>query len=177
MSSGPTRGTDWRCSLIRPPLPEGTQAAGRRRCHRPGVVPCGDRRKRGLVPRDGLSQRRPPRKRATPSPKSWAARNVYYFLTPMAKGRLQVLPLAYDVHKQIWYDVGGQRRPPLPRPPPARRGPSMDRPPLHLQHHLLRLPRQPIGHQLRSRRPTPIAPRGARRASVASPATGPADSM
>jgi Flp pilus assembly protein TadD len=32
-------------------------------------------------------------------------KNVYYFLTPMPKGRLQVLPLAYDVHKQTWYDT------------------------------------------------------------------------
>ena len=32
-------------------------------------------------------------------------KNVYYFLTPMAKGRLQVLPVAYDVHKQTWYDT------------------------------------------------------------------------
>jgi tetratricopeptide (TPR) repeat protein len=32
-------------------------------------------------------------------------KNVYYFLTPMDRGRLQVLPLAYDVHKQTWYDV------------------------------------------------------------------------
>jgi len=32
-------------------------------------------------------------------------KNVRYFLTPMARGRLQVLPLAYDVHKKSWYDV------------------------------------------------------------------------
>ena len=32
-------------------------------------------------------------------------KNVYYFLTPMPKGRLQVLPVAYDVHKQTWYDT------------------------------------------------------------------------
>ncbi len=32
-------------------------------------------------------------------------KNVYYFLTPMARGRLQVLPLAYDVHKKAWYDM------------------------------------------------------------------------
>lgn len=30
---------------------------------------------------------------------------VYYFLTPMERGRLQVLPLAYDVQKQEWYDT------------------------------------------------------------------------
>ena len=32
-------------------------------------------------------------------------KNVYYFLTPLAKGRLQVLPVAYDVHKRAWYDT------------------------------------------------------------------------
>jgi tetratricopeptide (TPR) repeat protein len=32
-------------------------------------------------------------------------KNVYYFLTPMDRGRLQVLPVAYDVHKKNWYDM------------------------------------------------------------------------
>jgi len=32
-------------------------------------------------------------------------KNVYYFLTPMDRGRLQVLPLAYDVKQQAWYDT------------------------------------------------------------------------
>ena len=32
-------------------------------------------------------------------------KNVYYFLTPHEKGRLQVLPLAYDVQKQVWFDT------------------------------------------------------------------------
>ncbi len=32
-------------------------------------------------------------------------KNVYYFLTPLDRGRLQVLPVAYDVHKRSWYDV------------------------------------------------------------------------
>ncbi len=30
---------------------------------------------------------------------------VYYFLTPMDRGRLQVLPLAYDVQTQSWFDT------------------------------------------------------------------------
>ena len=39
-------------------------------------------------------------------------KNAYYFLTPMPKGRLQVLPVAYDVHTQSWYDTtaSGVRR-------------------------------------------------------------------
>jgi tetratricopeptide (TPR) repeat protein len=32
-------------------------------------------------------------------------KNVYYFLTPLDKGRLQVLPVAYDVRKQEWFDT------------------------------------------------------------------------
>ncbi|WP_165227157.1 tetratricopeptide repeat protein [Aquisphaera insulae] len=32
-------------------------------------------------------------------------KNAYYFLTPMGRGRLQVLPVAYDVNKKSWYDT------------------------------------------------------------------------
>jgi len=32
-------------------------------------------------------------------------KNVYYFLTPLKRGRLQVLPLAYDVRKKEWFDT------------------------------------------------------------------------
>ncbi len=32
-------------------------------------------------------------------------KNVYYFLTPMERGRLQVLPLAYDVRRKAWFDT------------------------------------------------------------------------
>jgi len=32
-------------------------------------------------------------------------KNVYYFLTPLGKGRLQTLPLAYDVKKKEWFDT------------------------------------------------------------------------
>jgi tetratricopeptide (TPR) repeat protein len=32
-------------------------------------------------------------------------KDVYYFLTPMDRGRLQVLPLAYDVRKKSWFDT------------------------------------------------------------------------
>ncbi len=33
-------------------------------------------------------------------------KNVYYFLTILDRGRLQRLPLAYDVRKKAWYDAG-----------------------------------------------------------------------
>jgi Tfp pilus assembly protein PilF len=32
-------------------------------------------------------------------------KNVYYFLTPVPRGRLQTLPLAYDVQKKEWFDT------------------------------------------------------------------------
>jgi len=32
-------------------------------------------------------------------------RNVYYFLTPMERGRLQTLPLAYDTRAKEWFDT------------------------------------------------------------------------
>ena len=34
-------------------------------------------------------------------------KNVFYFLTPLAGGRLQTLPLAYDVRKKEWFDMAG----------------------------------------------------------------------
>jgi len=32
-------------------------------------------------------------------------KNVYYFLTPLEKGRLQTLPVAYDARKKEWFDT------------------------------------------------------------------------
>lgn len=32
-------------------------------------------------------------------------KNIYYFLTPLNRGRLQTLPLAYDVKKKEWFDT------------------------------------------------------------------------
>jgi nitrate/TMAO reductase-like tetraheme cytochrome c subunit len=32
-------------------------------------------------------------------------KNVYYLLTPLDKGRLQTLPVAYDVQKKEWFDT------------------------------------------------------------------------
>ena len=34
-------------------------------------------------------------------------KNVYYFLTPLERGRLQTLPIGYDVNKKRWFDVAG----------------------------------------------------------------------
>jgi tetratricopeptide (TPR) repeat protein len=32
-------------------------------------------------------------------------KNIFYFLTPMEKGRLQTLPVAYDINKKAWFDT------------------------------------------------------------------------
>lgn len=34
-------------------------------------------------------------------------KNVFYFLAAMPKGRLQTMPLAYDVHRGEWFDMAG----------------------------------------------------------------------
>ena len=34
-------------------------------------------------------------------------KNVFYFLTPLERGRLQVLPVAYDVRRGEWFDTTG----------------------------------------------------------------------
>ena len=34
-------------------------------------------------------------------------KNVFYFLTPLGAGRLQTLPLAYDVNAEEWFDTAG----------------------------------------------------------------------
>jgi hypothetical protein len=43
-------------------------------------------------------------------------KNVYYFLTPMGKGRLQTLPVAYDVKKKQWVRHGRKRDTIFPGP-------------------------------------------------------------
>ncbi|PIF02788.1 MAG: hypothetical protein CR987_00975, partial [Draconibacterium sp.] len=39
-------------------------------------------------------------------PLTWTlgGKNVFYFLTPLERGKLQTIPLAYDVKKQVWYN-------------------------------------------------------------------------
>ncbi len=43
--------------------------------------------------------------RKLPIQHAMGGKNTYYFLTPMERGRLQVLPLAYDIQKKSWYDM------------------------------------------------------------------------
>ncbi len=41
-----------------------------------------------------------------PMVQALGGKNIYYLLTPMARGRLQVLPLAYDVRQKEWINAG-----------------------------------------------------------------------
>jgi tetratricopeptide (TPR) repeat protein len=43
--------------------------------------------------------------RRFPMLQAMGGKNTYYFLTPMERGRLQVLPLAFDIQKKSWYDM------------------------------------------------------------------------
>ncbi|HLA83529.1 MAG TPA: tetratricopeptide repeat protein [Thermoguttaceae bacterium] len=52
-----------------------------------------------------IRERGPKGEKTYPIAHVMGGKNVYYFLTPMERGRLQVLPLAYDVHKKAWYDM------------------------------------------------------------------------
>ena len=40
-----------------------------------------------------------------PMVQAMGGKNVYYFLTPLDRGRLQVLPVAYDVRQKEWFDT------------------------------------------------------------------------
>ncbi len=50
------------------------------------------------VERDGVQ------KKMYPAIYALGGKNVFYFLTPFDRGRLQVLPLAYDINKREWYN-------------------------------------------------------------------------
>ena len=71
-------------------------------------------------------------------------KNVFYFLTPLQGGRLQVLPVAYDLRRKEWYDTAGSAVRHFAMQPDEAA--PLDRFPLHFQHGLLQLPRQPA-HQ------------------------------
>jgi len=45
------------------------------------------------------------RKKKYPILHALGGKNVYYFLTPLERGRLQTLPVAYDVRTKKWFDT------------------------------------------------------------------------
>jgi Flp pilus assembly protein TadD len=54
-----------------------------------------------------ISERAPGGLRTYPITQALGGKNVFYFLTPLERGRLQVLPLAFDVRKKAWLDAAG----------------------------------------------------------------------
>jgi tetratricopeptide (TPR) repeat protein len=78
-----------------------------------GAVAVGDRRYLAVVgPGEGVVREEgPDGDRSYPIVQVLGGKNVYYFLTPLERGRLQTLPLAYDVAQKAWFDVAasGQR--------------------------------------------------------------------
>lgn len=55
--------------------------------------------------RGWIQERGPSAGREYPIVHALGGKNVYYFLTPMDRGRLQVLPLAYDARRKAWFDT------------------------------------------------------------------------
>jgi tetratricopeptide (TPR) repeat protein len=52
-----------------------------------------------------VHERGPGGEKKYPIAHALGGKNVYYFLTPFERGRLQTLPLAYDVQKKEWFDT------------------------------------------------------------------------
>jgi hypothetical protein len=50
-------------------------------------------------------ERGPKEEKKYPIDHVMGGKNVYYFLTTLNRGRLQTLPLAYDVNKREWFDM------------------------------------------------------------------------
>ncbi len=50
-------------------------------------------------------ERGPAGEKRYPIAHTMGGKNVFYFLTPLERGRLQVLPVAYDVRRQEWFDM------------------------------------------------------------------------
>ena len=97
---GPRRFTAWPCSRIRPLRRENLTL--------PVVTPpsAPDQYRVEIDDQGGrVRQRRPDGEKTYPISYVMGGKNVYYFLTPLERGRLQVLPVAYDVHKKSWYDT------------------------------------------------------------------------
>jgi len=56
-------------------------------------------------PRGFVRERGPDGEKQYPIEHVMGGKNVFYFLTPLDRGRLQTLPVAYDVRRKAWYDT------------------------------------------------------------------------
>jgi tetratricopeptide (TPR) repeat protein len=70
-------------------------------------VVIGDRRYRAEIGagQGWVREEGPEGRRQYPILHVMGGKNIYYFLTPLQRGRLQVLPVAYDVNRRAWYDT------------------------------------------------------------------------
>ncbi len=59
------------------------------------------------VGRDHVVETGPEGTKIYPFVQVLGGKNVCYFLTPLERGRLQVLPLAYDVRRRAWFSTAG----------------------------------------------------------------------
>jgi tetratricopeptide (TPR) repeat protein len=86
-----------------------TDAAFARRALTPqtNAVAVGAHRYRTDADARAIVEEGPDGTRTYPIVHALGGKNIYYLLTPLDRGRLQVLPLAYDVHRQEWFDAGG----------------------------------------------------------------------
>ncbi|NWG14556.1 MAG: tetratricopeptide repeat protein [Acidobacteria bacterium] len=75
----------------------------------PGEIEVGPFRYRPHISDSGASivAHGPDGEREYPIAHALGGKNVYYLLTPLERGRLQVLPLAFDVRKKAWFDAAG----------------------------------------------------------------------
>ena len=55
--------------------------------------------------RGWVQEQGPGGEKAYPLAQALGGKDVYYFLTPLDRGRLQILPVAYDVRRQEWFDT------------------------------------------------------------------------
>ena len=69
-----------------------------------------------------IIERGPDGERKLPILHLLGGKNIYYFLTPWERGRLQTLPLAYDLNSKRWFDTAGSG---------VRHFPDMEDSPLH----------------------------------------------
>jgi tetratricopeptide (TPR) repeat protein len=68
-------------------------------------VLAGPNRFRADLAESVVIERTPTNQTRYPIVQAMGGKNVFYFLTPLERGWLQVLPVAYDVRRQAWFDT------------------------------------------------------------------------
>ena len=71
----------------------------------PGDLKIGKLRYRADLAKGVVTETGPKVKKQYKIEQALGGKNVYYFLTPLPRGRLQTLPIAYDVRSKQWFDT------------------------------------------------------------------------